>query len=198
MKMSRGERELQKQFGTEKRAGAFYKNQMTDSLTPRMADFIAAQEMLFISTADGGGNCDASFRAGQAGFVRVLSEKTLMYPEYRGNGVMASLGNISENPHIGLMFIDFTEHQIGLHINGAAQILEHDALSSLGFNDEEIYFLNEQEDGRAERWVVVTVHEAYIHCSKHIPVLRKHSDDYARDADDRKRKGGDFFEVKNK
>ena len=64
------------------------------------------------------------FRCGHAGFVKVLDERTVAYPEYRGNGVMASLGNISENPCVGLLFIDFGE-QIGLHINGGARIVEN-------------------------------------------------------------------------
>lgn len=196
--MSKGEKELQKKYGTERRASAFYNNQMIDFLNSSMMDFIADQGMLFISTADGVGNCDASFRAGASGFVRILDEKTLMYPEYRGNGVMASLGNISENPHIGLMFIDFTEHGIGLHINGAANIVENDALDTLGLSTEEIQLLDKQEDGRAEHWVIVKVHEAYIHCSKHIPILKKKSEASDRCTDEPQKKGGDFFGVKRK
>jgi hypothetical protein len=58
--------------------------------------------------------------------VRVLDEGHLAYPEYRGNGVLASLGNISENPHVGLLMIDFVRDLIGLHVNGRAQIVEDD------------------------------------------------------------------------
>ena len=93
-----------------------------------MRKFILKQEMVFIATADSKGECDCSFRAGKQGFVRVLNEKTLLYPEYRGNGVMASMGNILENPHIGMTFIDFFENTIGLHVNGKAKIVENDEL----------------------------------------------------------------------
>ena len=48
----------------------------------------------------------------------------LAYPEYRGNGVLASLGNISENPHVGMLMVDFSEDVIGLHVNGRARIVE--------------------------------------------------------------------------
>ena len=53
-----------------------------------------------------------------------------------------------------------------------------------------------QHAGRAERWVLITVHEAYIHCSKHIPhfIDKKASSDWG--TDDVKKKGGDFFNVK--
>jgi predicted pyridoxine 5'-phosphate oxidase superfamily flavin-nucleotide-binding protein len=127
--MSRGEQILQEQYRTKKRAASFYENQMLNYLNEKMTEFVSKQSMVFIATADASGNCDSSFRAGSAGFVRVLDEKTLIYPEYRGNGVMASLGNIIENPHIGLMFIDFFEHNIGLHVNGIASIIENRELT---------------------------------------------------------------------
>ena len=61
---------------------------------------------------------------GLPGFIRILDEKTLIYPEYMGNGVLASLGNMYENPHIGLLIIDFFESQVGLHINGSVEVLK--------------------------------------------------------------------------
>ncbi|MCG1008533.1 pyridoxamine 5'-phosphate oxidase family protein [Salinicoccus sp. ID82-1] len=196
--MSQGERKLQSQFGTERRAAAFYRNQMLDHVNTDMADFISEQEMVFVATSDSGGNCDNTFRAGDPGFVRVLDAYTLLYPEYRGNGVMASLGNIRENPHIGLMFIDFYTHHIGLHVNGTAEIVENEALSSLGIDDDTLLRMHQEENGRAERWVVIRVDEAYIHCSKHIPHLVKKSETVDWGTDDEKKKGGDFFNVKRR
>ncbi|WP_286171046.1 pyridoxamine 5'-phosphate oxidase family protein [Lentibacillus populi] len=187
---------MQEQFGTVKKAAAFYNNQMLDFLNHVMTDFISQQDMMFISTADSGGNCDSSFRAGTPGFVRVINEKTLMYPEYKGNGVMASLGNIIENPHIGLMFIDFVENQIGLHVNGKASIVENDQLTLLEIPDEIISDMKEKEGSKAERWVVMEVEEAYIHCSKHIPKLKKLNKEIHWGTDNKERKGGDFFKAK--
>ena len=103
---SKGEHEVQEKFGNRKRADAFYNNQMLDYLNPLMEKFISQQEMVFISTSDSKGECDSSFRAGEAGFVQVLNNRKIALPEYRGNGVMASLGNILENPHIGMIFIE--------------------------------------------------------------------------------------------
>jgi hypothetical protein len=125
---SHGEHDLQERYGTWSRAEAFYKHQVLNYLNPQMRTFIARQEMFFLSTADGHGECDVSFRAGEAGFVHVLDEKILVYAEYRGNGVLASLGNIAENPHAGLLFIDFFRDKIGLHVNGAARILSNEEL----------------------------------------------------------------------
>lgn len=188
---SAGERLLQRRLGTSDRAERFYDEQMLDHLNDRMREFVQRQEMFFLATADGSGECDSSFRAGPPGFLQVLSERALAYPEYRGNGVHASLGNIGENPHLGIMLIDFTRSRIGLHINGRATVIP----------DEEIRasYPHLPEDPvpgrRAQMWVHVEVEEAYIHCAKHIPQLAKAPRRTARDwgTDDYKRKGGDFF-----
>lgn len=195
--MSRGERILQEQYGTIKRAASFYQNQMLDYLNDRMTEFISKQEMMFISTADGSGNCDSSLRSGSPGFVWVIDKKTLIYPEYRGNGVMASLGNITENPHIGLLFIDFFEHRIGLHVNGKASIIENEQLSTINLTEKMMIEIKEREGNRPERWVLINVDEAYIHCSKHIPKLQKMDNHLEWGTDDEKQKGGDFFKAKH-
>jgi len=191
---SEGERILQKKVGSENKASAFYDKQMLDYLNPYMREFILKQEMVFIATADSKGECDCSFRAGKQGFVRVLNEKTLLYPEYRGNGVMASMGNILENPQIGMTFIDFFKHTIGLHVNGKAKIIENDEL--LADKIQTSVTNDTQEEGVVpERWVLITVEEAYIHCSKHIPHLKKLDKKIHWGSDKETHKGGDFFKA---
>lgn len=191
---SDGEHQLQDRYGTQDRAQRFYEDQVLDHLNPMMIEFIGRMDMAFIATSDRHGECDASFRAGLPGFVHVIDERTIAYPEYRGNGVLASLGNILENPHVGLLFIDFVRDLIGLHINGAAHIVEDDALRRRVSTLPVRHSLR----GRiAERWVVVEVEEAYIHCRKHIP----HLVPAVREArewgtDSVRAKGGDYFGVK--
>ncbi|MFI0906468.1 pyridoxamine 5'-phosphate oxidase family protein [Streptomyces sioyaensis] len=190
---SDGEHLVQQRLGTTERADRFYGDQVLDHLNVRMQEFVARQEMFFLATADRHGECDSTFRAGPPGFVQVLDARTLAYPEYRGNGVMASIGNISENPRLGILMIDFTRDRIGLHINGRARVVMDDEMRA-------------RHDGlpvdpipgrRAQLWVTVEVEEAYIHCAKHIPHLQKvpaqQRGARAWGTDDVKRKGGDFF-----
>ncbi|MPZ65646.1 MAG: hypothetical protein GEU83_09075 [Pseudonocardiaceae bacterium] len=187
---SRGEHLLQCAFSTAQRARRFYNDQVLDHLNPSMAEFAARMEMIFAATSDGDGECDASLRAGPAGFVQVLDERHLAYPEYRGNGVMASLGNISENPHVGILMVDFVTDLIGLHVNGRARIGDDD----LRVDHPQP---SEQERGRIpERWVVVAVEETYIHCRKHIPRMVPVTRTRAWGTDDQLRKGGDYFDAK--
>jgi predicted pyridoxine 5'-phosphate oxidase superfamily flavin-nucleotide-binding protein len=195
---SQGEHVVQDRCGTWERAQAFYDHQWLDYLNPQMWAFIGRQEMVFIATADSQGDCDASFRAGLPGFVHILDEKTLTYPEYRGNGVKASLGNITENPHIGLLFIDFFEAKIGLHVNGRAQILSSEELLQRPALSEGLRADITIEGGRRpEQWVLVTVEEAYIHCSKHIPLLHKREQEVEWGTDSVRVKGGDYFKAKD-
>ncbi|TCP23476.1 hypothetical protein EV207_13138 [Scopulibacillus darangshiensis] len=199
MNYNSGERYLQKKYGTEKQALAFYQNQMLSYLNSLMIDFIAEQDMVFISTANKTGECDASFKSGTKGFVRVLDQTTLAYPEYRGNGVMASLGNIYENPHIGLMFVDFFQHQVGLHVNGTADIIENDRFFQDILQDQTLKnTIYNSEGTKAERWVLISLNEAYIHCSKHIPVLKRTKHNGLTETGKQKTTG-DFFQTrKNK
>ena len=194
-----GEHDLQERYGNRTRAEAFYRNQMLRYLNPQMRAFIARQEMFFLSTADGHGECDVSFRAGETGFVHVLDEKVLAYPEYRGNGVTASLGNIVENPHAALLFVDFLRDKVGLHVNGAARILSNeDLLASSDVSAGLRADIPETGGRRPERWVLVTVEEAYIHCSKHIPRMEKVGEDVRHwGTDDVRVKGGDYFQAKS-
>jgi predicted pyridoxine 5'-phosphate oxidase superfamily flavin-nucleotide-binding protein len=193
---SNGEHELQEKCNTTSRANAFYRHQVLGYLNPLMQAFVTKQEMMFVGTADGHGEADTSFRAGLAGFIRVLDEKTLAYPEYRGNGVMSSLGNIFENPHVGLLFVDFTE-KVGLHVNGRARIVENDEFLRIASASELTREDIPPSTGRGpERWVVVSVLEAYIHCSKHIPRMQKIDEEIQWGTDDVRAKGGDYFKAK--
>ena len=197
---SHGEHALQRAHGTGRRARAFYDHQVLDHLNDRMREFIAAQELVFISTADASGNCDCSLRAGLPGFVRVVDERTLAYPEYRGNGVMASLGNIAENGHVGMLFVDFFRTTVGCHVNGEAWIAENDALladADAPLREAVAHALADTPGRRPERWVIVRVEEAYIHCSKHIPLLAKRDKTIPWGTDDPVAKGGDHFGVRD-
>ena len=190
---SLGERILQERFGTAQRARQFYQKQVTDQLTPVMREFIERMELAFVATSDGSGECDCSFRAGPAGFIRVLDDRTIAYPEYRGNGVMASLGNILQNPHVVILLIDFTQDLIGLHVNGDASIVTHARMQEL---DLGVAAAEPSNPGRRPvQWVLVDVTEAYIHCSKHIPKLVPQSRVRHWGTDSPRHKGGDYFGV---
>jgi hypothetical protein len=91
--------------------------------------FIERMDMFFLATADADGRPQCSYKGGDPGFVRVLDERTIAFPSYDGNGMYLSMGNVGANPHVGLLFIDFTSaHPTRLRLNGIANIDESDPL----------------------------------------------------------------------
>jgi len=89
--------------------------------------FITRSPMFFIATADAEGRPDCSYKGGMPGFVRVLDERTLAFPDYDGNGMYRTWGNVLVNPHVGLLFIDFDQTK-RIRVNGTAQVREDDPL----------------------------------------------------------------------
>ncbi len=89
--------------------------------------FIVRSAMFFIATADAQGQPDCSYKGGLPGFVRVLDDHTLAIPDYDGNGMYRTWGNVLVNPQVGLLFPDF-EQPRRLRVNGTARIAGDDPL----------------------------------------------------------------------
>ena len=196
---SEGEHRLQLKYATRTRATNFYEKQMLDYLAPKMIEFIGLQEFLFVATADRHGECDNTSKFGKPGFIRVLGNKYVLYPEFRGNGVYANCGNLSENPHIALLIIDFSRDTVGLHINGKARVIENEELLAYAekLPSDVIEAIKEEGKKRPERWVMVEVEEAYIQCSKHIPLLKKADKAIDWGTDSMAAKGGDYYQLQD-
>jgi hypothetical protein len=91
------------------------------------AAFIQRCPMFFIATADALGHPDCSYKGGMPGFVRVIDDRTLCLPDYDGNGMYRTWGNVLVNAHVGLLFLDF-ERPKRLRVNGTARLSEDDPL----------------------------------------------------------------------
>jgi len=124
-----GSRKLQDQFDSRRLADRLELVQMHTTFDEDDCDFLQRSAMFFLATADAEGRPDCSYKGGLPGFVRVVDERTLAFPDYDGNGMFRSLGNILVNPHVGLLFIDF-ERPHRLRINGIATVHDDDPLLS--------------------------------------------------------------------
>ena len=92
--------------------------------------FIERMDMFFLATADAEGHPQCSYKGGEPGFVRVLDATTIAFPNYDGNGMYLSMGNLAVNPHVGLLFVDFTAQRPSrLRLNGEASVDEEDPLA---------------------------------------------------------------------
>jgi uncharacterized protein len=123
-------RRLQDRYDTRRLADRLEERYFDDAIIgPSDREFIERMDMFFLATADAEGRPQCSYKGGAPGFVRVLDERTIAFPNYDGNGMYLSAGNMVVNPHVGLLFIDFCAARPSrLRLNGVASIDEQDEL----------------------------------------------------------------------
>lgn len=120
-------RRFQDRYDTRKLADRLQALTVKEDLDVVDAAFIARQNMFFLATTDADGQPSCSYKGGARGFVSIVDNKTLAFPDFDGNGMHISLGNISETSKVALLFVDF-EQQARLRINGHASVLTEDRL----------------------------------------------------------------------
>ena len=155
------QRELQDAFDTRRLADVIESSNLHDTFNPLDEAFIAGKDFFFLATADNSGKPSCSFKAGPAGFVKILDERTLAFPCYDGNGMYLSMGNVLANPKIGMLFLDF-EKPNRLRVSGEASIAEADPLLA--------------EYPEAQFVVRVAVTEIFLNCPRYIPKLKRVAD----------------------
>jgi predicted pyridoxine 5'-phosphate oxidase superfamily flavin-nucleotide-binding protein len=151
-------RALQDAFGSRALADRLESRLRRSAFTDEDAAFIASLRFFFLATATADGRPDCSFKGGDPGFVRVLAPDLLAFPDYDGNGMFKSLGNIRANPHVGLLFIAMDERPRRLRVNGTARVVLDDPL------------LPEFEGAQA--LVRVTPVDIFPNCPRNIPRLQ--------------------------
>jgi hypothetical protein len=122
-------------------------------LGPLEQAFIEARDMFFLSSVDHHGRPTVSYKGGDPGFVRVLDPGTLAFPSYDGNGMFYSTGNLSANPAVGLLFIDF-ERPHRIRVQGTASVSAEDPLLA-SWKDAELV-------------VRVTISELWQNCPRYV------------------------------
>jgi uncharacterized protein len=120
-------RTLQDRFDTRRLADRLEQVTVRAYINEGDREFIEARDMFFIATTDADGHPTCSYKGGDPGFVRVVDERTLAFPNYDGNGMYLTMGNLLANPHVGLLFLDF-EGRRRLRLEGTASIADDDPL----------------------------------------------------------------------
>lgn len=152
-----GQRRLQDEFASAPLADRLYERLRHDRFTDDDKAFIEALPFFFLATADAEGRPDCSYKGGDPGFVRILAPDRLVFPDYDGNGMFRSLGNVEVNPHVGLLFLGVGPKPARLRVNGAARVL--------------------RDDPRMAQWpgaqllVEVSPRDIFPNCPRYIPEL---------------------------
>src|SRR5882757_1066074 len=151
-----GNRSFQDEFGSRRLADRLEERSRSE-FTDDDKSYIESSIYFFIATADASGRPDCSFKGGAPGFVRVTGPSELAFPDYDGNGMFKSIGNLAVNPHVGLLFIAMHGNPKRLRVNGEARINRDDVLLS--------------EIVGAQMIVRIKVDVIFPNCPRYIPSL---------------------------
>lgn len=146
-------RTLQDRFDTRRLADRIESRLVKNEIDDGNRQFIESVDMFFLATVDDQGRPNCSYKGGDRGFVRVVDPHTIAFPNYDGNGMYVSMGNIQLTHNVGLLFIDF-ERASRLRVNGTASLDESDPLMS--------------EYKEAQFIVRVSVREVFPNCPRYI------------------------------
>ncbi|MER5886688.1 pyridoxamine 5'-phosphate oxidase family protein [Streptomyces sp. NPDC001941] len=154
---NRGARRVQDTLDTRPLADHIANKYVTEHLDESAVEIVTGAPCFYLATADAHGFPDCSYKGGLPGFVHVASPERLCFPSYDGNGMFRSLGNILENPRVGMLFIDY-EKPIKLRVNGTARVSTEDALLD-AFPD-------------ADAVVEVRVRQVFENCPRYLHDMR--------------------------
>ena len=153
-----GNRSLQDQFSSRRISDRLEEKLARTQFTTDDKTFIENAIYFFIATADAQGRPDCSFKGGAPGFVRITGPSELAFPDYDGNGMFKSLGNLVANPHVGLLFIAMHDKPKRLRVNGTAAVRRDDPLLA--------------EMVGAQLIVRVAATAIFPNCPRYIPALQ--------------------------
>jgi hypothetical protein len=152
-----GSRALQDRFESRRIADRLEEVTARTAFSESDRAYIENASYFFLATADAEGRPDVSFKGGPPGFVRVTGPSEIAFPDYDGNGMFKSLGNVGVNASVALLFIDF-ERPRRLRVNGEARVVRDDPL--LG------------ETVGAQMIVRVAARAIFPNCPRYIPAMR--------------------------
>ena len=135
---------------------------VVDHMTPYVQEFIQNAPFVVQSSADAEGNCDASPKGGKPGFVKVLDEKHLIFPDVHGNKLFQTYQNLDSNPHVGLLFLIPGVHDV-VRVNGRITIVDKEELEKM---EVEVALFEIDERSHHLQGIVIEVDEAYTHCPR--------------------------------
>ena len=133
-------------------------NLQRDEISKEDQLFIEGRDMFFLSTVDEEGRPTVSYKGGDPGFVKVVNKNTIAFPDYDGNGMFYSLGNIASSAYVGMLFINFEKPE-RLRVQGMATVSDDDPLID---EYKEVKFM-----------VRVKVDALWINCPRYVHRMQK-------------------------
>ncbi len=146
-------RQIQDSFDSRRLADKMEEFNVHVELTDAEVEFVESREMFFLASVDANGHLNNSYKGGAPGVLKVLNRRTVAFPNYDGNGMYLSTGNVSATGEVALLLIDF-QNPTRTRINGTATVSADDPLL---------------EDWPGANLVVrVTTREVFTNCPRYI------------------------------
>ena len=124
---SAASRTLQDRVDTHRLADRLAEVKVHERFTDDDRAFIERMDMFFLATIDDAGQPSCSYKGGDPGFVSVVDDRTLAFPNFDGNGMFVSMGNVAATHGVGMLFIDL-ERQRRMRVDGVARLSFDDPL----------------------------------------------------------------------
>jgi len=137
-------------------------NKVKDALPEPVKDFIRQSPFLVLATSNHEGWCDASPKGGMPGFVKILDDGHLLIPDIAGNKLFQSYLNMSDNPHVGLVFFIPGCPDVA-RVNGRVTLLSAEEVQRL---EVEAAVHNTDDRTVVLQGILIEVEEAYGHCPR--------------------------------
>ena len=154
-----GQNRLTESFGLPKDTTAA---KVLPYMTDYVQEFISNAPFAVMATSDAQGNPDASPKGGTPGFVRVIDDRHLLFPDVAGNKLFQSYKNVEANPHIGLLFMIPGVNDT-VRVNGIVTIVEKDELNRRNI---ELSLYEYDDNSKHIQGMLVEVTESYPHCPR--------------------------------
>ena len=178
-------RALQDAFDTRRLADRLAEVKVHDRFTADDRAFVESVDMFFLATVDDAGQPTCSYKGEDRGFVTVVDDRALAFPNYDGNGMYLSMGNVEATHRVGLLFIDF-ERQRRMRVDGTAS-LHHDDPLLVKYPEAQfiVRVLAERIYPNCPRYIhkyTLVEHSAFVpHVGQPTPVPGWKQADWARD-----------------
>jgi len=137
----------------------------TTYLNQEMINFVESLSYFFLATSSANGNTNVNFKGSDGTpLVKVINSKRLVFADFKGNGILHSVGDIYSNPNIGMLFIDFNQ-DLRLKVSGKARVIDDERkLAS---------YLDVFESYELARLIEVDIEYVIPNCSNKLSIVRE-------------------------
>lgn len=150
-------RALQTEMGTAGIADRIASTRRHSEFSESDSEIVGNAEFFFVATSANDGTLDCSVKCGPRGFVQLRGGSTLAFPDYDGNGMFRTLGNIRATRKVSLLFLEFSGQKRKLRIQGDGQV-STDPTTVSAFPG-------------AQAVVLISVTDIFPNCPRYLPTM---------------------------